>query len=201
MKDCRKCGVTRPLTCFQVDRLCRDGRRRTCNICRPHSKGRRSPIERTDETRAKGRRYAQAFRERMSPDERAASIKRSREYRLNNDDARQRDAARKRNKRRESPDEVRAAGRISRELRRGLEASAEGTFTQANIDLIYKQQKRKCAYCKLRLPKSYCIDHKMPLFSGGSNWPRNLQLTCKPCNSKKGAKDPINFAQTIGLLI
>ena len=85
---------------------------------------------------------------------------------------------------------------------------AEGKFTAADIDAIFKQQRGKCAYFGKR---SDCLgkitkrtmhrDHIVPVIDGGSNWPSNIQLTCKTCNLRKSAKDPIAFAQECGLLL
>ncbi len=40
----------------------------------------------------------------------------------------------------------------------------------------------------------------MPVIKGGTNWPDNLQLLCRPCNIAKAAKDPFVWAQENGRL-
>ena len=79
--------------------------------------------------------------------------------------------------------------------------NAPGNFTAADVAVIAKMQGGKCAYCRAKLKSSnQSTDHHIPLFKGGSNWPRNLQVVCAICNSSKGARDPIEFAQSRGLL-
>lgn len=85
--------------------------------------------------------------------------------------------------------------------RRARNKGALGVFTAADIANILKKQKRKCAYCRVSLASGYHIDHITPLSLGGSNWPKNLQLTCAPCNLSKGAKNPVDFAQRHGMLL
>ena len=72
--------------------------------------------------------------------------------------------------------------------RRARLANAKGRFTQADLDLILAKQLRQCL-CKASFDVvKPTLDHKNPLSRGGSNWPRNLQFLCQPCNDSKGAK-------------
>lgn len=82
-----------------------------------------------------------------------------------------------------------------------LKRCADGEFTLADIKAILKSQRNRCAYCRRPTKNGYHVDHIQPVSKGGSNHPRNLQILCQPCNHKKNAKDPIEFAQQIGLLI
>lgn len=83
--------------------------------------------------------------------------------------------------------------------RRARLAGAEGTFTVDDIRRIAKAQGGKCACCGKR--RTLTVDHITPLAKGGSNWPVNLQMLCKSCNSRKHARDPIEFMQSMGLLL
>lgn len=80
---------------------------------------------------------------------------------------------------------------------------AEGSFTPADIEAIYKAQRGKCAapHCRKSLRGIYEIDHIQALSKGGSNWPSNLQLLCPSCNSSKNAKDRIDWAREHGSLL
>lgn len=78
---------------------------------------------------------------------------------------------------------------------------AVGTYTPEDIARIYKDQRGRCAYCRAKLNHKFHVDHIKPLARGGTNWPRNLQVTCASCNHHKHAADPIVHAQRSGLLI
>jgi 5-methylcytosine-specific restriction endonuclease McrA len=71
----------------------------------------------------------------------------------------------------------------------------------AIIDFLSKTGRGRCAYCRELVGDEPHIDHIVPRARGGSNARSNLQLTCPPCNMAKGARDPIEFAQSIGLLV
>ena len=88
----------------------------------------------------------------------------------------------------------------SRNYRAKLYA-AEGSHTREQIQALYASQDGKCVYCRVSLKDGYHADHIKPLSKGGSNWIANIQLTCGPCNNRKRATDPIEFAQRLGRLL
>jgi len=94
--------------------------------------------------------------------------------------------------------EQRALHYRNRRARRKL---APGRHTSADITNLYSLQKGKCACCLTSIKKGYQIDHIVALSKGGSNDKYNLQLLCAPCNQRKHAKDPIEFNQSLGLLL
>lgn len=95
----------------------------------------------------------------------------------------------------------REAKRISIRSRYARERGAEGSFTKSDIDRIRRQQKGRCAYCRISLKHGEHIDHIVPIIKGGTNWPSNLQLTCPLCNRQKHDDDPIEWAKKKGRLL
>lgn len=78
-----------------------------------------------------------------------------------------------------------------RAARRARKAGAEGSHSAADIKAIRVRQNDRCANpgCAVDLMGRGSVDHIVALVNGGSNWPTNLQLLCKPCNSKKRSRD------------
>lgn len=52
--------------------------------------------------------------------------------------------------------------------------------------LVFERDEHKCKYCGST--KKLEIDHIVPLAKGGTNDLENLQILCKTCNSRKGAR-------------
>lgn len=99
-----------------------------------------------------------------------------------------------------NPDQVRAANA----RRRARKLAAGGRYTASDVHILKLRQKNRCAHawCRVDLLRGgYEIDHIMPLARGGSNWPRNLQLLCMPCNRSKSARHPVDVAREQGLLL
>ena len=97
------------------------------------------------------------------------------------------------------PEKLLARTRNYRARKRG----AEGCHAAADIARIRAAQKDRCANpaCRKPLKGKGHVDHIQSLAKGGSNWPRNLQLLCGPCNCAKTDRDPIEFVQSKGFLL
>lgn len=101
-----------------------------------------------------------------------------------------------------NPDKAREHSRLNRRNRRARAKQSGGTHTEADLVAILGAQGGRCAYCKVSLNKvRKHVDHIMPLARGGSNGRENLQYLCQTCNQTKGARDPVAFAQSMGLLL
>lgn len=86
-------------------------------------------------------------------------------------------------------------------IRRASITGSGGRFTAGEIDRLRESQRGKCAYCRADLRNGFHRDHIQPISLGGSSSIDNIQLLCPACNQRKGAKDPIEFAQQVGLLL
>lgn len=76
--------------------------------------------------------------------------------------------------------------RANRHRRRARLLAAEGTFTADDIRLQYRSQRGNCWHCGKSVGDDYHVDHLRPLAKDGSNDPRNLVISCAPCNLSKG---------------
>ena len=95
-----------------------------------------------------------------------------------------------------------------RNLHRSRKAGLDGTFDKGHLMHIYVCQEGLCSCCKRQLPfTKMTVDHVKPISKpGSSNWPNNIQLLCKSCNSSKGNyhnidyrdNKPVFFGELIG---
>ena len=97
-----------------------------------------------------------------------------------------------------NPLRVRVLGARAARRRRVAVKNAEGQHEAADVTRLWHRQRGECARCGLRFgprPEAggFHVDHVTPLSRGGSDWPRNLQLLCAPCNLAKGSKTPAEF--------
>lgn len=105
--------------------------------------------------------------------------------------------ARNRQHKRDNPQKINAINANRRAIKKG----STGSHTADEIKSLFVMQGGKCANCLCSIKKSCHVDHIVPLIRGGTNWIKNIQLLCPPCNLTKGAKDPIEFAQENGRLL
>ncbi len=101
----------------------------------------------------------------------------------------------------DNPDRAMRNTKVAKQKRRSRERSAPGTFIANDLVALFAAQAGRCIYCKEELGRKYHVDHVVPLSKGGTNDPSNLQLLCAPCNLSKAARDPIVYAQSLGMLL
>lgn len=88
-------------------------------------------------------------------------------------------------------------GRRARNMRRGRQRDADGSFTTEQARAILRFQDGHCAYCDVR--EGLHLDHVVPLSRGGSNWPWNLQWLCAHHNISKNSLTDAEYRPLIGL--
>lgn len=91
--------------------------------------------------------------------------------------------------------------RRAKAMRRSRKARCYSERLPRNYErALLDQQSGRCIYCDVRLEGTNIqLDHILPLYLGGPNMFENLQLICKPCNSRKHNKHPVDFALWLGL--
>lgn len=92
---------------------------------------------------------------------------------------------------------VRFWARNKQAKRRAMERS--GSVTLPQWDAIVARHGRRCFYCNKKT-SSLAMDHYVPLARGGLHDPENVVPACKPCNSRKWALTPEQFATRMGRL-
>lgn len=104
--------------------------------------------------------------------------------------------------RKRNPEKVKLGYSVAKQKRRARKLGGGGTYTIKDVRELLVLQKHRCAYCRLKLANNYHVDHIIALARGGSNSRSNIQILCEPCNHKKHARDPIDFArEEFGMLL
>lgn len=165
MKACTKCGETKPLDSFGVQRDRKDGRTSACRDCR-RAQSREWKAANPEKVRAENVRYLADNRERRNAYQREWNA---------------------RNKAK-----VSAANRRWREANpdkwaRAATASKARDRTSDVRDVTAKDFRRllqdPCQQCDTT--ESLSIDHIIPLARGGRHAVGNLQILCIDCNQEK----------------
>lgn len=96
-----------------------------------------------------------------------------------------------------NPEIRRAIAKNYKARRRSQEHSGDST---AAIMAWECAAPKVCHWCGARCVENYHIDHYQPLAKGGRHEVANLVISCPPCNLRKNAKDPYEFAASLGRL-
>lgn len=105
-----------------------------------------------------------------------------------------RDKEREGHKRRRSTTEGKQKKAIHQRARQARIRANGGGFVASDIEVLKKNQKGLCTYCKCELAEFH-IDHITPISRGGLNEKRNIQLLCPTCNLRKGNKTDLEFRE------
>lgn len=189
-KVCRDCRAEKPVTDFHKSTNYKDGRQNRCGECtlaygaKIHAK--ETPEhrrERLDRKNERARVYYAA-----NPHKKAEYTRRTTAQ----------NTERHRKWREQNRERFRAILSASNYKRRQL---VKGGMTGLQTKAWFDAQKKVCHWCGKKCADLPTIDHVIPLARGGMHEARNLVIACKPCNSRKHAKDPIEFARELGKLL
>ena len=83
--------------------------------------------------------------------------------------------------------------------RRSKEYEVEFDISLEEVrELLYRVYGRTCNYCNSKLlVNNMACDHIMPLSMGGNSTPKNLQMICGRCNTRKGPLTDRNFRKLL----
>lgn len=200
MKTCNRCGETKPITEFGKSASTRDGLNYWCKHCNSIAATKWAAANRDKVNAAKAKRYAE------NPDlVKAHNAK----WAAGNAD---RVRAYKAKWRAENPERQKAlvakwaaenpeARRIHSQNRRARKRANGGRLSPGLADKLFKLQRGKCACCHVSIDNGNHLDHVIPVALEGPNEDWNMQLLCATCNLSKGARHPVEFMQSRGLLL
>ena len=194
-KPCKKGAHT-------AERLCSNGECLACVKAESAARSRRRYAANPEKLSERTRRWAAANPDRKKSHTAKWRAANPEKWRQSNRKSKQANQQKYTDKQRAdyalNPEKYRVVERRRRALAKG---SAE-THTPQDLVDIFAAQGGRCAYCRADLKRhKKHVDHIIPLARGGSNGRANLQYLCQPCNQSKSARDPVAFAQSIGLLL
>lgn len=79
-------------------------------------------------------------------------------------------------------------------------AQEDAGISSAELAAWKRAQKKVCYWCGSACSKGFVVDHYQPLARGGKHELENLVIACRPCNARKSARDPLEFAKLAGRL-
>ncbi len=186
-KTCTLCGKTKLITEFHRRKVDPDGHRTYCKQCanerrsKYYAENREREDARNLSWHAENREQRGEHKRKWREANKEHISEHGRQYYAEN---KERMADYRRQWEKANPDKV--VEKVHR--RRARKLSADGSYTPADIRALLNAQRGRCVYCQADIREGYTVDHITPLSRGGSNWPDNLQLLCRPCNSAKGDK-------------
>lgn len=196
MKYCYKCKEEKSLDNFGSDRSRYDGKHPICKTCsRAYQAEWRDKNK--DKRKATVDKYRLANREKCLEATKKSQEKYPETKRKWVEKNREKVREIKRNWYSNHPEQNREIKASNKANRRG----ASGKFTELQIKDLLIKQKHKCVSCACDIKTSFHRDHIYPISKGGTNDISNIQLLCKSCNTKKGAKHPIDFMKQRGFLL
>lgn len=96
-----------------------------------------------------------------------------------------------------NPEKRKAISMANKAKRRAIEKDGDPT----SVIFAWVQKAPKvCYWCGVKCKRKYHVDHYKALSKGGKHEVSNLVIACPTCNLRKNAKDPLEFAASVGRL-
>ncbi len=186
-KVCTECKVEQELSCFSKHKRKKDGLSSQCKSCCKKYKDINK--EKTAEYYRENKEKRAEYRKQYYKENKEKTA----EYQKLN-----KDKIVEYNKKYSKTLKGRAINKNNIHKRRTV--AKEGDVTTNQLSELQSNAK-VCYWCNCNLKKAKIhIDHYIPLSRGGEHTLGNLVVSCATCNIKKNAKDPIEFANSIGKL-
>lgn len=186
-KQCKGCGIVKPLTDYHKVKTVADGRNSRCKECR-NAEARAWRRENPEKQQAANDRWREANAERYAEIQRAwdrANKHRHAEYRKNNPERVAENLARWKADNRE---------RVREYQRRRRAAGYGGRAELLDAEALWSKHGGVCPLCATAIdrtlqwpdPMSPSVDHIQPLSKGGLHTAENTQWVHLVCNLRKG---------------
>jgi 5-methylcytosine-specific restriction endonuclease McrA len=203
LKPCSKCQEAKPVTEFHKNGYAADGLRSACKACTAEIN--RASIRRHHDKR-KAEKRAAYYAVRDTPEFQA---KRKAHREATKAQKRAYDAERHRKNAEAIKARVRDWVAQNRDRRRTIvtnydarrRAWAGSGVSTSELRAWLISQPKRCYWCGSDCAENRHIDHYVPLSKGGKHELANLVIACGPCNLRKNAKDPLDFAREVGRLL
>jgi hypothetical protein len=82
------------------------------------------------------------------------------------------------------------------QLRAPVKQTCKRSVSETKKKYVSAQQGWKCGHCHQQLSSTFEVDHKIPLYKGGSNDITNLVSLCANCHRNKTAMDRMKDEET-----
>ena len=195
-KQCSKCEEVKELSEFYKDKDKQDGLTTQCKSCKKIYLKEYRAINR-DAVLYKLREYYQNNKDMFR--EYGKSYKKANKEAIQARELLAKDDRATKRKLYRQTEKYKARHKNEKHKRRSKERRGDVT-TEQIIEL--QKNSKVCYWCNTSLKNiEIHIDHYIPLAKGGKHTISNLVMSCSKCNQSKSAKDPIEFANSLGRLL